>query len=293
MTQRHTFSEWFIDRPVATTLISIAFIIIGLCCYPLLPVAPLPQTDIPTIRVTADFPGASAETMASAIAVPLENAFSGISGINNMISSSSAGKTTVSLQFNLDQNVDAAAQEVQGAAKEFTTAFANEKFLILLALLAIYIILGILYESFSLPLIIISTLPASIIGALLFLSVWKLNFSVVALIGCIMLMGIVLKNGILIVDTALKLEHEEKSEPTTAIYLAAISRFRPILMTSLATALAGIPLIIGQGTGAELRQPLGVVITGGLCISQILTVFTTPVIYLYIKRLLERFISEK
>lgn len=115
MSEKHPASAWFINHPVATTLITAAMLIIGFCSYPLLPIAPLPQTDIPTIRVTADFPGASAETMASAVAVPLENAFTGISGINNMISASSAGRTTVTIQFNLDQNVDAAAQEVQAA----------------------------------------------------------------------------------------------------------------------------------------------------------------------------------
>lgn len=173
----------------------------------------------------------------------------------------------------------------QGAAREFAAALDNEVLLILLALAAVYIILGILYESFLMPFVIISTLPSGIVGAILFLYLWKMDFSVIAIIGCIMLIGIVLKNGILMVDAALKREKELKSDPREAIYCAALTRFRPIMMTSIAAMLAGIPLIIGQGTGAELRQPLGVVIVGGLCVSQLLTIFTTPVIYLYINKL--------
>lgn len=110
---------------------------------------------------------------------------------------------------------------------------------------------------------------------------WRMDFSVIALIGCIMLIGIVMKNGILMVDTAVKLQKEQKLPANQAIYQAAVTRFRPIIMTSVAAAMAGIPLIVGQGTGAELRQPLGVAIVGGLCVSQLLTIFTTPVIYLY------------
>ena len=169
----------------------------------------------------------------------------------------------------------------QGAAKEFAAALQNEILLVTLTLAAIYIILGILYESFVLPLVIISTLPSGIIGVILFLMLWHMDFSVIALIGCIMLIGIVMKNGILMVDTAVKLQKKQKLPANQAIYQAAVTRFRPIIMTSVAAAMAGIPLIVGQGTGAELRQPLGVAIVGGLCVSQLLTIFTAPVIYLY------------
>lgn len=172
----------------------------------------------------------------------------------------------------------------QGSAKEFATAMQNEAWLILLAIIAVYIILGILYESYTAPLVILSTIPSGIIGVILALYLWRLDFSVIALIGVIMIVGLVLKNGILMVQEANNLENSGFS-PKLAIYKAAISRFRPILMTSIAAILAGIPLIIGQGTGNELRQPLGVCIVGGLLCSQILTIFSTPVIYLYIDKL--------
>lgn len=173
----------------------------------------------------------------------------------------------------------------QGAAKEFASALQNEGRLILLALSAVYIILGILYESFLTPLAILSTLPSGIIGAVLFLLLSRTDFSIIALIGCVMLIGIVLKNGILMIEAADVFQKEEGLPVREAIYRAAVERFRPIMMTSVAAALAGIPLIIGQGTGAELRQPLGIVIVGGLCVSQCLTIFTTPVIYLFVERL--------
>lgn len=183
--------------------------------------------------------------------------------------------------------------EPQGAAQEFSAAMANEILLIFLSLVAVYIILGILYESFLMPLVIISTLPSGFVGAILFLYLWQMDFSVIAIIGCVMLIGIVLKNGILMIDTALKLQNEQKFSAENAIYQAAVERFRPIMMTSVAAMLAAVPLIVGQGTGAELRQPLGVVIVGGLCLSQLLTIFTTPVIYLYVNKLAQYVVNIK
>lgn len=172
----------------------------------------------------------------------------------------------------------------QGSAKEFTLAMQNEVWLVLLALTAVYIILGVLYESYTAPLVILSTIPSGLIGVILALYLWRLDFSVIALIGVIMIVGLVLKNGILMVESANTLENSGFA-PKLAIYKAALSRFRPILMTSIAAILAGVPLIIGQGTGSELRQPLGVCIVGGLLCSQLLTIFSTPVIYLYIDKL--------
>ncbi len=172
----------------------------------------------------------------------------------------------------------------QGSAKEFALAMQNEVWLVLLALTAVYIILGVLYESYTAPLVILSTIPSGLIGVISALYLWRLDFSVIALIGVIMIVGLVLKNGILMVEAANTLENSGFA-PKLAIYKAALSRFRPILMTSIAAILAGVPLIIGQGTGSELRQPLGVCIVGGLLCSQLLTIFSTPVIYLYIDKL--------
>lgn len=172
----------------------------------------------------------------------------------------------------------------QGSAKEFALAMQNEVWLVLLALTAVYIILGVLYESYTAPLVILSTIPSGLIGVISALYLWRLDFSVIALIGVIMIVGLVLKNGILMVESANTLENSGFA-PKLAIYKAALSRFRPILMTSIAAILAGVPLIIGQGTGSELRQPLGVCIVGGLLCSQLLTIFSTPVIYLYIDKL--------
>lgn len=176
----------------------------------------------------------------------------------------------------------------QGSAKEFASSLKNETFLIFMAIVSIYIILGILYESFWKQLIIISTIPSGIIGVVLFLYLWNMDFSIMALIGMIMLIGIVMKNGILMVDTANKLQLHDGVSLGKAAYLAATIRFRPIMMTSIAAMLAAVPLILGQGTGAELRQPLGVSIVGGLLVSQFLTLFTTPIIYIFAASLKEK-----
>jgi HAE1 family hydrophobic/amphiphilic exporter-1 len=159
--------------------------------------------------------------------------------------------------------------------------------LILAALVVVYIILGILYESFIHPITILSTLPSAGVGALATLMLFRFDFSLIALIGVILLIGIVKKNGIMMVDFAIVAERDHHLSALEAIRRAAIMRFRPIMMTTMAAMLGGVPLMLGQGTGAEIRQPLGYAMVGGLLVSQALTLFTTPVVYLYLDRLSE------
>ena len=177
----------------------------------------------------------------------------------------------------------------QGTAAAYEGSQSNEALLILAALITVYIVLGVLYESFIHPLTILSTLPSAGVGALLALRLFGLDLDIVGIIGIILLIGIVQKNGIMMVDFALDLERHERKEATEAIYRAALLRFRPILMTTLAALLSGVPLAFGTGIGSELRKPLGVAIVGGLLFSQVLTLYTTPVIYIFFDRLASRF----
>jgi multidrug efflux pump len=178
--------------------------------------------------------------------------------------------------------------EFAGDAKLFQQSGGGQGILILAALMAMYIILGVLYESLVHPLTIISTLPSAGLGALLALNVVGMDLSLIAFVGIVLLIGIVKKNGIMLVDFAIMAERSRALAPEVAIYEACLERFRPILMTTLAALLGALPLALGTGVGAELRRPLGVTIVGGLILSQVLTLYTTPAIYVVLSRLRER-----
>jgi multidrug efflux pump len=179
--------------------------------------------------------------------------------------------------------------EFQGAAAAFENALRNEPLLILAAVITVYIVLGILYESYVHPLTILSSLPSAGLGALVLLLLTRTDFSIIALIGLVLLIGIVKKNAIMMIDFALEAERRDHKTPHDAIREASLLRFRPIMMTTLAALFGGIPLALGSGTGSELRRPLGIAIVGGLLVSQWLTLYTTPVIYLWFDRLGARF----
>jgi multidrug efflux pump len=176
----------------------------------------------------------------------------------------------------------------QGAALAFRASLLNTLLLILAAIVTMYIVLGVLYESYIHPVTILSTLPSAGVGALLSLLIAGQDLGIIAIIGIILLIGIVKKNAILMVDFALDAEREQKMAPRDAIHQAAMLRFRPILMTTMAALLGALPLMLSWGVGAELRRPLGIAMVGGLIFSQMLTIFTTPVIYLYFDRAAHR-----
>jgi multidrug efflux pump subunit AcrB len=192
----------------------------------------------------------------------------------------------------LDLNMPSAIHATfQGTAQAFQDSLKNEPYLILAALVAVYIVLGILYESLVHPLTILSSLPPAGVGAILALLITGTDLSIIALIGIILLIGIVKKNAILMIDFAMQAERDEGLAPVDAIYQACLLRFRPIMMTTMAAMFGGLPLAIGMGVGSELRKPLGITIVGGLIVSQMLTLFTTPVVYLFFDRLQWRFMK--
>jgi len=218
--------------------------------------------------------------------------FPGVTLSFNMAPGASLGDAVQAIEKSMREiGLPAGVQgSFQGAAKAFQASLENQPLLILAALITVYIVLGILYESYIHPLTILSTLPSAGVGALLALLLFKSELSMIALIGIILLIGIVKKNAIMMIDFALDAERHEGKRPEQAIYEACLLRFRPIMMTTMAALFGALPLALGTGVGSELRRPLGIAIVGGLLVSQLLTLYTTPVVYLYLDRMRLRFL---
>ena len=234
------------------------------------------------------------ETITEPLSITRQGQFPAITISFNLAPNASLGSaitTVTNLQKSM--NMPASLQaDFQGTAASFRNSLSNEPLLILAALVTVYIVLGVLYESFVHPITILSTLPSAGVGAFLALILFKQDLSIVAIIGLVLLIGIVEKNGIMMVDFALELQRQHGKNSTDSIYEACLLRFRPIMMTTMAALLAGLPLAFGTGMGSELRRPLGIVMVGGLLVSQVLTLYTTPVIYIFFDNLAHRFSRE-
>jgi len=231
------------------------------------------------------------ETRTAPIAINHQGQFPVVTLSFNLAPNASLGEAVAAVNKAKDDlGLPASIQAAyQGTAEAFQASLANEPVLILAALVTVYIVLGVLYESYIHPITILSTLPSAGVGALLALFITRSDFSVIALIGIVLLIGIVKKNAIMMIDFALEAERQEGKSPLDAIFQACLLRFRPIMMTTMAALLGGVPLALGTGVGSELRRPLGITIVGGLIFSQMLTLYTTPVIYLFFDRLAVRF----
>jgi multidrug efflux pump len=231
------------------------------------------------------------ESGTAPIAINHQGQFPSVTISFNLAPGAALGDATTAIEkaqkeLNMPLSVQA---EFQGTARAFQASLTNEPLLILAAIITVYIVLGVLYESYIHPITILSTLPSAGVGAILALLLCGTELGVVALIGIILLIGIVKKNAIMMIDFALEAEREQRKTPEDAIYTACLLRFRPIMMTTFAALFGGLPLALGSGVGSELRRPLGIAIVGGLLVSQVLTLYTTPVVYLYFDRLATRF----
>ncbi len=231
------------------------------------------------------------ETTTAPLSITHQGQFPAITVSFNLAANASLGAAIDNVtKIQKDLNMPASVQaDFQGTAASFRNSLSNEPLLILAALVTVYIVLGVLYESFIHPVTILSTLPSAGVGAFLSLILFHQDLSVVAIIGIVLLIGIVKKNGIMMVDFALEAEREHGKSATEAIYEACLLRFRPIMMTTMAALLGGLPLAFGHGIGSELRRPLGIAMVGGLLLSQVLTLYTTPVIYIFFDNLAHRF----